>query len=86
MSLYHNHINLLSILLTAQRNGPDHDAPPPYTPPTSGWYAAPPVSYLASRNYGWMPPVNVFPNAPPGELLIEYFIPDLMYHYFSKKK
>ncbi|XP_043486228.1 WW domain-binding protein 2 isoform X1 [Polistes fuscatus] len=51
----------------AQRNGPDHDAPPPYTPPTTGWYAAPPVAYLApgTRNYGWMPPGNVFPDAPP---------------------
>lgn len=74
--MHHSHINFLFVFLTAQRNGPEHDAPPPYTPPTSGWYAAPPVAYLApaTRNYGWMPPVNVFPDAPPGEFSIEYFL------------
>lgn len=52
----------------AQRNGPDfHDAPPPYQPPSSNWYAAPPPAYQAATSgyYGWMPPVNAFPDQPP---------------------
>ena len=29
------------------------DLPPPYTPPTSGWYAAPPPAYSANpAGYG----------------------------------
>ena len=41
--------------------------PPPYTPPTSGWYAAPPPAYSANpAGYGgWVPPTNVFPDQPP---------------------
>jgi len=44
-----------------------HDAPPPYTPPTSAWYAAPPPAYTANPNgyQGWVPPTHVFPDAPP---------------------
>jgi len=43
------------------------DAPPPYTPPTSAWYAAPPPAYTANpAGYqGWVPPTHVFPDAPP---------------------
>lgn len=44
-----------------------NDAPPPYTPPTGPWYAAPPPSYSANPNgyQGWVPPTNVFPDQPP---------------------
>ncbi|XP_053973165.1 WW domain-binding protein 2 isoform X1 [Hylaeus anthracinus] len=51
----------------AQRNGPGADAPPPYQPPTSSWYAAPPPAYQAAPTgyYGWVPPTNVFPDMPP---------------------
>jgi hypothetical protein len=42
------------------------DAPPPYTPPTGNWYAAPPPAYSANpAGYqGWVPPTNVFPDQP----------------------
>lgn len=52
----------------ASRNGPAFDAPPPYQPPTSDWYAAPPPAYQAAPQgyYGWIPPTNVFPEVPPG--------------------
>ncbi|XP_015516844.1 WW domain-binding protein 2 isoform X1 [Neodiprion lecontei] len=51
----------------ANRNGPGFDAPPPYQPPTSDWYAAPPPAYQAAPGgyYGWQPPTNVFPEQPP---------------------
>ncbi|XP_015122537.1 WW domain-binding protein 2 [Diachasma alloeum] len=51
----------------ASRNGPGYDAPPPYQPPTTDWYAAPPPAYQAAPQgyYGWMPPTNVFPDVPP---------------------
>ena len=40
------------------------DAPPPYQPPSSDWYAAPPPAYSANpAGYGgWVPPTHVFPN------------------------
>merc|ERR1712176_637078 len=43
------------------------DLSPPYTPPTSGWYAAPPPAYSANpAGYGgWVPPTHVFPDMPP---------------------
>jgi hypothetical protein len=43
------------------------DAPPPYTPPSGNWYAAPPPAYAGpAEGYGgWMPPTNVFPDQPP---------------------
>merc|ERR1712113_139397 len=45
------------------------DLPPPYTPPTSGWYAAPPPAYSANpAGYGgWVPPTHVFPDQPPAD-------------------
>lgn len=44
-----------------------NDQPPPYTAPTSGWYAAPPPAYTANPNgyQGWVPPTHVFPDSPP---------------------
>lgn len=58
---------MLRAAAMAQRNGSDNDAPPPYQPPTSDWYAAPPPAYQAAPNgyYGWMPPTHVFPDVPP---------------------
>ena len=43
------------------------DAPPPYTPPSGNWYAAPPPAYAGpAEGYGgWVPPTNVFPEQPP---------------------
>lgn len=63
-----NTINICVCLLPAQRNGPSSDAPPPYQPPTSNWYAAPPPAYQAAPTgyYGWVPPTNAFPDMPPG--------------------
>jgi hypothetical protein len=43
------------------------DAPPPYQPPSSDWYAAPPPAYSANpAGYGgWVPPTHAFPDMPP---------------------
>ncbi|KAL0822687.1 hypothetical protein ABMA28_004708 [Loxostege sticticalis] len=42
-------------------------APPPYTPPTGPWYAAPPPAYAPPPQgyYGWVPPYAAFPDQPP---------------------
>jgi len=57
---------MLKAATMASRNY-QNDMPPPYTPPTSGWYAAPPPAYSANpAGYGgWVPPTNVFPDQPP---------------------
>lgn len=40
-------------------------APPPYTPPTNGWYAAPPPAYTPGPgSYGWLPQNAAFGGAP----------------------
>ncbi|XP_026762430.1 WW domain-binding protein 2 isoform X2 [Galleria mellonella] len=41
--------------------------PPPYSPPTGPWYAAPPPAYAPPPQgyYGWVPPYNAFPDQPP---------------------
>lgn len=51
----------------ASRNLAPGAAPPPYTPPTGPWYAAPPPAYSppAQGYYGWVPPYTAFPNQPP---------------------
>ncbi|KAF5293595.1 hypothetical protein FQA39_LY03080 [Lamprigera yunnana] len=51
----------------ATRNVNMQSAPPPYMPPETQWYAAPPPAYGPSPDgyYGWMPPTQVFPNQPP---------------------
>ncbi|XP_008554893.1 WW domain-binding protein 2 [Microplitis demolitor] len=58
---------MLRAAALAQRSGPGYDAPPPYQPPTSDWYAAPPPAYQAAAcgYYGWIPPTNIFPEMPP---------------------
>lgn len=58
---------MLRAAAMAQRNGPGYDAPPPYQPPSSNWYAAPPPAYQAAPQgyYGWMPPTHAFPASPP---------------------
>ncbi|XP_067002584.1 WW domain-binding protein 2 [Anabrus simplex] len=58
---------MLKAAQLATRNGPGYDTPPPYAPPPGPWYAAPPPAYGPSPMgyYGWVPPTNVFPNAPP---------------------
>ena len=70
--------NFCSLLL-ASRNYVQ-DAPPPYTPPSGNWYAAPPPAYTASpEGYGgWVPPTNVFPEQPPRKL------PLLIHHRFAE--
>lgn len=57
--------NLSYIIISASRGF--HDAPPPYMAPQSPWYAAPPPAYAPppSGYYGWVPPTNAFPQAPP---------------------
>ncbi|XP_075978951.1 WW domain binding protein 2 isoform X2 [Anticarsia gemmatalis] len=42
-------------------------APPPYTPPSGPWYAAPPPAYAPPPQgyYGWVPPYTAFPDQPP---------------------
>ncbi|XP_057661066.1 WW domain-binding protein 2 isoform X1 [Diorhabda carinulata] len=44
-------------------------APPPYVPPQTQWYAAPPPAYAPPPQgyYGWTPPTNVFPQQPPSD-------------------
>ncbi|CAB3259712.1 unnamed protein product [Arctia plantaginis] len=51
----------------ASRNLSPGAAPPPYTPPTGPWYAAPPPAYAppAQGYYGWVPPYTTFPDQPP---------------------
>ena len=58
---------MLKATQMASRNYNGNDLPPPYTPPTSGWYAAPPPAYSANpAGYGgWVPPTHVFPDQPP---------------------
>ena len=58
---------MLKAAQMASRNVGVNDAPPPYTPPTSAWYAAPPPAYSANpAGYqGWVPPTHVFPDSPP---------------------
>jgi len=53
--------------MAGRHYGGVHDAPPPYTPPNSDWYAAPPPAYSANpAGYGgWVPPTHVFPDMPP---------------------
>ncbi|XP_055589547.1 WW domain-binding protein 2 isoform X2 [Uranotaenia lowii] len=49
----------------AQRNG-GNGAPPPYTPPGTDWFAAPPPAYTPNPyNYGWVPTGTVFSQQPP---------------------
>ncbi|KAK9727517.1 GRAM domain [Popillia japonica] len=51
----------------ATRSYQNRDGPPPYTPPNTQWYAAPPPAYgpAPTGYYGWMPPTNTFPDHPP---------------------
>eukprot|EP00088_Acartia_fossae_P017787 TRINITY_DN2018_c0_g5_i1.p1 TRINITY_DN2018_c0_g5~~TRINITY_DN2018_c0_g5_i1.p1 ORF type:complete len:259 (-),score=74.72 TRINITY_DN2018_c0_g5_i1:302-1078(-) len=58
---------MLKAAQIASRNVVVNDPPPPYTPPTSGWYAAPPPAYAppAEGYQGWVPPTHVFPDQPP---------------------
>lgn len=58
---------MLKAAQMASRNFLGGDLPPPYTPPTSGWYMAPPPAYSANpAGYqGWVPPTHVFPDQPP---------------------
>jgi len=53
--------------MAGRHYGGVNDAPPPYTPPSSDWYAAPPPAYSANpAGYsGWVPPTHVFPDMPP---------------------
>ncbi len=61
--------NTIIFFCPASRNY-RQDAPPPYTPPAGPWYAAPPPAYTPNPNgyMGWVPPTNVFPDQPPGQL------------------
>jgi len=58
---------MLKAAQMAGRHQGGMDAPPPYTPPSSDWYAAPPPAYSANpAGYGgWVPPTHVFPDMPP---------------------
>ncbi|KAK1133322.1 hypothetical protein K0M31_011138 [Melipona bicolor] len=58
---------MLRAAAMAQRNGPANDAPPPYQPPTSNLYAAPPPAYQTTPTsyYGWLPRNDAFSSAPP---------------------
>lgn len=57
---------MLKAAQLATRNA-QRDAPPPYVPPQTQWYAAPPPAYAPPPQgyYGWSPPTNVFPQQPP---------------------
>ncbi|CAO1374597.1 unnamed protein product [Diamesa serratosioi] len=49
----------------AHRNAGNNFAPPPYTAPTNGWYAAPPPAYTPNpQSYGWLPNNTAFTGAP----------------------
>jgi hypothetical protein len=55
-----------TIITTLASRNYVQDAPPPYTPPSGPWYAAPPPAYSANpQGYGgWIPPTNVFTDQP----------------------
>ena len=55
-----------------KRRSPFPDVPPAYqAPPPNQWQQAPPPAYYPQSGgyYGWAPPTNVFPDAPPGNRL-----------------
>jgi len=59
---------MLQAASMVNRHSPYPDNPPPYQPTPSGqWHTAPPPAYQAPNTgyYGWVPPTNVFPDAPP---------------------
>lgn len=58
---------MLKAAQIASRNGPPREGLPAYAPPSGPWYAAPPPAYTPAPTgyYGWMPPTDVFPSAPP---------------------
>jgi len=58
---------MLKAAQMTSRNYDGNDLPPAYSPPTSGWYAAPPPAYSSNpAGYGgWVPPTHVFPDQPP---------------------
>jgi WW domain-binding protein 2 len=60
---------LVNCQISASRNGPPRDAPPPYVSPTGGFYPAAPPAYTPPPNgyYGWVPPTNVFPDRPAAD-------------------
>lgn len=48
-------------------------APPPYTAPTNGWYAAPPPAYTPGPgSYGWLPQNSTFGAAPADGVYVRY--------------
>ncbi|KAF9413130.1 hypothetical protein HW555_008572 [Spodoptera exigua] len=51
----------------ATRHSAPSSMPPPYSPPTGPWYAAPPPAYAPPPQgyYGWVPPYMAFPDQPP---------------------
>lgn len=58
---------MLKTVNMVSSNGPIPDTPPPYSAPAGPWYQAPPPAYTPPQTgyYGWVPPTNVFPEAPP---------------------
>jgi len=58
---------MLKAAQMAGRHQRPGDAPPPYSPPSQDWYAAPPPAYSANpQGYGgWIPPTHVFTDVPP---------------------
>lgn len=58
---------MLKAAYLASRHTSPGASPPPYTPPTGPWYAAPPPAYAPPPQgyYGWVPPYAAFPNQPP---------------------
>ncbi|KAK3882592.1 hypothetical protein Pcinc_013039 [Petrolisthes cinctipes] len=70
---------MLKVASLASRNMGQQfrDAPPPYSPPTSTWTQAPPPAYAPPPGgyYGWVPPVNTFPDRPPADGVYMYDAP-----------
>jgi len=59
---------MLQASALVKRRSPFPDVPPAYqAPPPNQWQQAPPPAYYPQSGgyYGWAPPTNVFPDAPP---------------------
>lgn len=68
---------LTYLIISASRQGFGMDSPPPYTAPQGEAYPAPPPAYAPPPQgyYGWVPPVQVFPEHPPANSVFVHDAP-----------
>lgn len=65
----------ISKLFILANNFRPNNSPPQYVPPAGAYFSPPPTYYRTEngRYNGFQPPVNVFPDQPPGLIIKEYF-------------